>query len=741
MGELSVPSFRDQSWPIYEGPDMAAITVSTAVIHNLPKFSGSKGESAQSHLTRFHGICLNLRPHGVEVDDFKLKAFYFSLQEAATDWFLALPSGSVHTWEQMQKHFISKYYPAGRAAQVRRQLQELKQGPHETMYEYVEKFLALEKSCCNLELPEKLVIEYMLDGLRNMDRKLLEASAGGQLMNMTPARVKQKIISVAEGERFQDETMKEDEYARTKNVSTVEPSISAVFAELKEMRELMKHVVQRTPVQAKPCEFCTSTEHKTDECPTLQTDVQADVNAVGNYQSYGNQPGPVKQYGTAAPNQGAWRNNYQQNQTQQARPNVPQQNQQTQQPYRHPNSPSNQGPSKSLEDIVRDLAASTQRTDTTLNQYMAKTDGALADIQRQLGQMSTTLSRLDDSTGRLPSQTVQNPKGNVSQVEVVAVDAAFEETTEPTKEEPALTAKDADIHGFSYAMQVVAPESQMTKIAEPELRMVVKPTQNDQITMHSPENGGRSVTNTQNDQITMHSPTASQETPSGKSKDPGAFTVTCGIGKTQIPHYLIDLGAAINVMPYSLYCSLDLGPLKPPRLSIELGDRSCVRPTGLLEDLTLRVGDLAVPADFYVLQMEESRKGEPPGLILGRPFLHTTQTQIDMGIGSLSLSFGGKEADFYVYEDANRPYTRKPPDIVHTSEYDTLVPDPPEQAIQTTKTAAMAKTSSPSRGYVKKKPPDHWRAGPSEHQFEHVGRIEGVAEKKYDLTRPWDPNL
>ncbi|CAM8929243.1 unnamed protein product [Rhodiola kirilowii] len=420
MGELSVPSFRDQSWPIYEGPDMAAITVSTAVIHNLPKFSGSKGESAQSHLTRFHGICLNLRPHGVEVDDFKLKAFYFSLQETATDWFLALPSGSVHTWEQMQKHFISKYYPAGRAAQVRRQLQELKQAPHETMYEYVEKFLALEKSCCNLELPEKLVVECMLDGLRKMDMKLLEASAGGQLMNMTPARVKQKIISVAEGERFQDETMKEDEYARTKNVSIVEPSISAVFAELKEMRELMKHVVRRTPVQAKPCEFCTSTEHKTDECPTLQIDVQADVNAVGNYQSYGNQPGPVKQYGAAAPNQGAWRNNYQQNQTQQARPNVPLQNQQTQQPYRHPNSeyqqnapgqyqqkgpntyqagPSNQGPSKSLEDIVRDLAASTQRTDTTLNQYMAKTDEALADIQRQLGQMSTTLSRLDDSTG------------------------------------------------------------------------------------------------------------------------------------------------------------------------------------------------------------------------------------------------------------------------------------------------------------------------------------------------------
>ncbi|CAM8999128.1 unnamed protein product [Rhodiola kirilowii] len=252
MGELSVSNFRDQTWPIYEGPDLAAITVSTSVVHHLPKFSGTKGESATSHLTRYHGLCLNLKPHGADVEIFKLKAFYFSLTDAAADWFLSLPPDSIYTWDQMQKQFVSKYYPAGRAAQVRKQLQELKQGPNETMYEYVEKFLALEKSCCNLELSEKVIVEYMLDGLRRLERKLLEASAGGNLMNLTPAR----------------------------NVSTVEPSISAMAAEMKEMRELMKHVVRRQPVQVKPCEFCTATDHKTDECPTLQEDVQADINAV-----------------------------------------------------------------------------------------------------------------------------------------------------------------------------------------------------------------------------------------------------------------------------------------------------------------------------------------------------------------------------------------------------------------------------------------------------------------------------
>ncbi|CAM8954147.1 unnamed protein product [Rhodiola kirilowii] len=615
MGELSVPNFKDQSWCIYEGPDLAAITVSTSSIHHLPKFSGTKGESATSHLTRFHGICLNLKPYGAEVDDFKLKAFYFSLTDAATDWFLSLPSGSIYTWEQMQRQFVSKYYPAGRAMQVRRQLQELKQGPNENMYEYVEKFNALEKSCCNLELPEKLVVEYMLDGLRRLDRKLLEASAGGNLMNLTPARVRQKIQEVAESERFQDESTREDEYARTRNVSKVEPSVSAMAEQIKELKDMMQHVIRRQPVQTKPCGFCEATDHKTDECSTLVEDDQVEVNAVGDYQNYGNRPGPVRPYGAATNNQGVneqpWKGNNQQHQAQPARQGAPQQNQQ---PYRHPHYQQN---APELAASNQQLNATITQQNATMNQHIATTNGAIADLKKQMSQIATTVSRLEDNAGRLPSQTIQNPRGNVSQVEVVDMDAAFEESAygknkmlEPVDTEKlspntlriarpdsALMAHRFEINSSSCVMQVVAPKGHMTEKAEPETRLVVRPTQNDQ--------------------MMRHAPTASHETPPGKSKDPGAFTVTCGIGETQIHHCLIDLGAAINVMPYSLYCSLGLGPLKPPRLSIELGDRSCVRPTGLLEDLTLRVGDLAIPADFYVLQMGKTRNGEPPGLILG----------------------------------------------------------------------------------------------------------------------------
>ncbi|CAM8991172.1 unnamed protein product [Rhodiola kirilowii] len=189
--------------------------------------------------------------------------------------------------------------------QVRRQLQELKQGPNETMYEYVEKFNALEQSYCNIGLPEKLLVEYMLDGLRRLNRKLLDASARGNLMNLSPAGVRRKIMAVAESERFQDESNKEEEYTRTNNVSKVEPPSSAMAEEIKQFKEMMQQVIRRQPVQVKPCGFCIATDHKTDECPTIVEDDQGKVNAVGDYQSYGNRAGPARQYGTAANRQGA----------------------------------------------------------------------------------------------------------------------------------------------------------------------------------------------------------------------------------------------------------------------------------------------------------------------------------------------------------------------------------------------------------------------------------------------------
>ncbi|CAM9000064.1 unnamed protein product [Rhodiola kirilowii] len=288
MGELSAPYFRNQPWCIHEGPELENVIINTSVAHNLPKFSGTRGESAMTHLQRLLGICQNLKPNGVNVDDFKLKAFYFSLIDAANDWFLSLPSGSIRTWAQMQNKFLDKYYPAGWAMQVRRQLQDIKQGPNETMYDYLEKFNRLERSCCTLGLPEKLIVEYLIDGLRPLDKMLLDASAGGSMMNLSLSGIRDLITNVAENARFREETTRQEEFSRTRNVAKAETPMNSMPEEMKQLKEMMIQFLRRQPVPVKPCEFCGSTDHKTDACPTLMEEEPVEVNAVGGYQGYNN---------------------------------------------------------------------------------------------------------------------------------------------------------------------------------------------------------------------------------------------------------------------------------------------------------------------------------------------------------------------------------------------------------------------------------------------------------------------
>ncbi|KAM1127923.1 hypothetical protein ACFX2B_037425 [Malus domestica] len=91
-----------------------------------------------------------------------------------------------------------------------------------------------------------------------------------------------------------------------------------------------------------------------------------------------------------------------------------------------------------------------------------------------------------------------------------------------------------------------------------------------------------------------------------KCKDPGSFTIYCVKGNTRFESAMLDLGASINVMPYSIYASMNLGELKNDGVIIQLDDRSNAYPKSVLENVLVQVNHLIFPADFYVLEMEDS---------------------------------------------------------------------------------------------------------------------------------------
>jgi len=90
-----------------------------------------------------------------------------------------------------------------------------------------------------------------------------------------------------------------------------------------------------------------------------------------------------------------------------------------------------------------------------------------------------------------------------------------------------------------------------------------------------------------------------------KCKDPGTFCVPCVIGNNKFENVMLDLGASINVKLLSIYKSLSLGPMQPTSMVIQLANRSVSHPTGLIEDVLVRVGEPIFPVDFYALDMEE----------------------------------------------------------------------------------------------------------------------------------------
>nr|KYP59559.1 hypothetical protein KK1_014995 [Cajanus cajan] len=102
---------------------------------------------------------------------------------------------------------------------------------------------------------------------------------------------------------------------------------------------------------------------------------------------------------------------------------------------------------------------------------------------------------------------------------------------------------------------------------------------------------------------------------------------------------MLDLGALINVMLASIFRSLQIGDLIPTSVVIQLENKSTVQPLGVVKDVLVKVEDLIFPTDFYILEMKDESSRNAT-LILGRPFLRTTRTKIDVYVGTLSMEFG-----------------------------------------------------------------------------------------------------
>ncbi|CAM8927904.1 unnamed protein product [Rhodiola kirilowii] len=157
--------------------------------------------------------------------------------------------------------------------------------------------------------------------------------------------------------------------------------------EMTQMKEMIMQLLQKQTVRVRPCEFCGSTDHKTDACPTMIEVNPVEANAVGGYPGYNNNKSvpqlaqsfyqPLhQQYNQDAPSAGQ---------------------------YQASSSNQQEGPKKSLEDMLMQLSGIVQQLNTTMHQNQAETK----DLKNQISQLAASVSALANESGRLISQTIQ----------------------------------------------------------------------------------------------------------------------------------------------------------------------------------------------------------------------------------------------------------------------------------------------------------------------------------------------
>lgn len=135
-----------------------------------------------------------------------------------------------------------------------------------------------------------------------------------------------------------------------------------------------------------------------------------------------------------------------------------------------------------------------------------------------------------------------------------------------------------------------------------------------------------------------------------KYKDLGCPTIFCIFGNFRIKKALLNIGASVNLLPYSVYEQLGLGELKPTTITLQFVDRSVKILRGVVKDVLVQVNKFYFPIDFIVLDTQPMLNActQIP-IILGHPFLVTSNALINCRNGVMKLSFGNMTLELNIF--------------------------------------------------------------------------------------------
>nr|GEV29425.1 reverse transcriptase domain-containing protein [Tanacetum cinerariifolium] len=553
-------------------------------------------QDPHNHLRFFNKVTSTFRHPEVPNTTIKLLLFPFSLEGEARIWLDKKPSRSILTWEDLVSKFINQFFPPSKTTYLSNEITNFLQKPNETFNEAWERFKELLCQCPYHGFSELHQLDTFYNAFNPNDQDAVDSAAGGNFLDKIP----RECLSIIESKS-------KVRYSRsrvTDVAASLEDKLDIRMNRFeKSLNDMKSFIITPTAPLKEVKEVCVTygSNHSYNNCPLTRggNDFQFFTITSNNFRL---QPlGKFEAYTIA---NDANMNNLQ---------------------LKFDNFQKNQ------QDFQKMFK---QKQDDFQNQMMTF--------------MQNLYNNKPSSSSSLPSNTIPNPKGEAKAITTRSGMSYKEPPIPPSgveQQEPIEVTTDTELPSLKDIqppLVQVEDDILTAKFMEIFRDLHFELSFADAL-VHMPKfapmfkkllNNKDKLIELTKTPLNDNCLTVVLKKLPEKLGNPGRFLIPCDFSEFDNCLALADLGACINLMSLSIWKKLRLPTLNDTKMDQELADRRISKPTGVAENVFVKVGKFYFLADFVVLAFVADPRVP---LILGRPFLSTAHALIDIYEGEIIL--------------------------------------------------------------------------------------------------------
>ncbi|CAO2180927.1 unnamed protein product [Urochloa humidicola] len=187
ISELWTPNVDDL--PIFKLAEIGSpFQIKTSIIEMVQDSPFTGKEDPNLHLRSFLQLCNTFKMEGVDDNQLRARLFPYSLIDKALQWFYTLEVSTVEKWESLVQAFIAKFYSPEKTQTLRSRITSFAQSTTETITEAFERFNNYVLTCPHHRYSQANLVMKFYGDLQASSRAIIDASAGGSIIDLTPTK-------------------------------------------------------------------------------------------------------------------------------------------------------------------------------------------------------------------------------------------------------------------------------------------------------------------------------------------------------------------------------------------------------------------------------------------------------------------------------------------------------------------------------------------------------------------------